>query len=115
MHLIIPASLSESAYVAVNPTMRWGEAAATLTRNLLKRSRAMVAGQRLTGRHPALQHSFYVKDGHMERGNNESPTESMQIDTLEMEKIDRDIKRKILLGIAAVCGAAAMSIIWFFF
>ncbi|WP_261430761.1 hypothetical protein [Serratia quinivorans] len=51
----------------------------------------------------------------MERGNNESPTESMQIDTLEMEKIDRDIKRKILLGIAAVCGAAAMSIIWFFF
>jgi len=58
MHLIILSSLSDIAYVVVNPTMRWGETAAHSTRNLLKRSRAMVAGQRLTGRHPALQHHF---------------------------------------------------------
>ncbi|WP_329909965.1 hypothetical protein [Serratia quinivorans] len=51
----------------------------------------------------------------MERDNNESPTESMRADTLEMEKIDRDIKRKILLGVAAVCGASALAIIWYFF
>ena len=51
----------------------------------------------------------------MERGNNESPTESMQIDALEMEKIDRDIKRKLLLGVAAVCGAVVLAIIWYFF
>lgn len=58
MNLIILISLPEIIEVAVNPTLRRGEAAAHSTRNLLKRSRAMVAGQRLTGRHPALQHTF---------------------------------------------------------
>ncbi|ULH12265.1 hypothetical protein MF265_05650 [Serratia marcescens] len=51
----------------------------------------------------------------MERDQNETPAESRRIDALEMEAIDRDIRCKILLGVVAASGAAALAIIWYFF